>query len=394
MRTLYIDPISGIAGDMFLALMFDLGVDPDKVKAELAKLDLAGYDIDIHSEKRCGIAGTYLDITIDEKQAARTWSSIDTMLATSGLEIADQELARRIFRRLGEAEARVHGIDLERVHFHEVGAVDSIIDIVGGAIALNLLGVEQVLCAPLPLGQGNIRTDHGTYPLPAPATLEVLKGFPIRPDDTSLELVTPTGAVIAAEVATFVTMPEMVLAAIGHGLGTRDLKNRPNVLRGLLGDAEEVRATDDRATVIETHLDDGNPEWLGYLMEKLLAAGALDVAFTPLEMKKNRPGTRITVVCTPADRMTMETQLLRHTSAIGVRAYETRRRKLRRENREVQTDLGPITVKCLYDGSELVRVTPEFESCRNIAEATDRPLPEIYRIAERAADRFFQKTKD
>jgi uncharacterized protein (TIGR00299 family) protein len=394
MRTLYLDTIAGIAGDMFLALMFDLGVDPEIVKSELTKLNLDGYHIDIRSEKRCGIAGTYFDITIDENQPARTWQSIDQMIAEADLTKADKELARRIFKRLGEAEAKVHGVGLEQVHFHEVGAVDSIIDIVGAAIAVNRLGVEQILCAPLPLGQGTIKTDHGTYPLPAPATLEVLKGYPIRPDDSGLELVTPTGAAIAAELATFIAMPEMTIEAIGHGLGSRDMPERPNVLRGIIGDTAEVRAEDDRVTVIETHLDDGNPEWLGYLMEKLFTAGALDVAWTPLQMKKNRPGTRLAVICDPADRTTMERLILRDSSAIGVRAYETRRRKLQRENCEVRTELGTVQVKCLYDDDALVRVTPEFESCRQLAEQKQIPLPEVYRLAERAADELFNKGND
>jgi len=394
MRTLYLDPIAGIAGDMFLGLMFDLGVASKEVETELAKLDLADYEILISNQKRCGIAGTYFNITFSPDQPARTWQSIDMMIAESGLEPDDKALARRIFKRLGKAEAKIHGIELEKVHFHEVGAVDSIIDIVGAAIALNRLGVDQVLCAPLPLGQGSIKSAHGEYPLPAPATLEVLTGCPTRADDSGLELVTPTGAVIAAEIATFIAMPEMVIDKVGYGLGSRDMANRPNVLRGILGDSAEVRADDDTVTVIETHLDDCNPEWLGYLIDTLFAHGALDVAYTPLQMKKNRPGTRVTIISPVELAMKLEQLLLQNSSAIGVRRYETRRRKLRRECRTVPTAMGDVTVKCLFEGDKLVRITPEYESCRILAETNNRPLPEIYRLAERAADHLFNDQED
>lgn len=394
MKTLYLDTFSGISGDMFLGLMFDLGVDLKTIRQELGKLNLAGYDLTVRTEKRCGIAGSYVDISIADHQASRTWLDIDTLIANSDLEEKDQVLARRIFKRLGEAEAKIHGIDLNRVHFHEVGAVDSIIDIVGAAIALNRLGVEQVLCAPLPLGQGSIKSAHGEYPLPAPATLEVLSGSPTRSDDSGLELVTPTGAVIAAEISTFMPMPEMTIEKIGYGLGTRDMKDRPNVLRGIIADVEEFSSNHDTVSVIETHLDDCNPEWLGYLIDLLMAHGALDVAYTPLQMKKNRPGVRITVI-SPVDLAhEMEKQLLLQSSAIGVRRYETRRRKLQRESQTVMTHLGEVVVKCLYDGHKLVRITPEFESCRTIAEQSNRPLPDVYRLAERAADSLFENGKD
>ncbi|PLX99837.1 MAG: TIGR00299 family protein [Desulfuromonas sp.] len=394
MRTLYLDTFSGIAGDMFLGLMLDLGVDKETILTELNKLGLAGYTIAARIEKRCGIAGTYVDISYDEDQPARTWQSIDHMIADSDMEQLDKDLARRIFKRLGEAEAKIHGISLEKVHFHEVGAIDSIIDIVGAAIAINRLGVEQVFCSPLPLGLGSINSAHGTYPLPAPATLEVLSGFPVGTDDSSLELVTPTGAVIAVELATFVPMPEMVIEKIGYGLGTRDLQQRPNVLRGIIGDADEIGENFDSVSVIETHLDDCNPEWLGYLMNHLFENGALDVAYTPLQMKKNRPGIRVTVISPPEKELVLESNLLENSSAIGVRRYRTRRRKLGRKTEMVTTSLGDVALKCLYDDNKLVRVTPEYESCRQLAEQNKVPLPEVYRLAERAADHLFNDRGD
>jgi hypothetical protein len=385
MKKLYLDTFAGISGDMFLGLMFDLGVAEVYVREELKKLGLAGYELIVRSEKRCGIAGSFVDITIEKNQPSRTWLEIDQLIAESELSAKDRDLARRIFRRLGEAEAKIHGIKLEQVHFHEVGAVDSILDIVGAAIGLNRLGVEQVLCSPLPLGLGNIQTDHGVYPLPAPATLEVLRGCPTQPDSSGLELVTPTGAVIAAEIATFTQLPAMTIDRTGYGLGSRDMKDRPNALRGIIGEAT-TNTDSDTVTVLETHLDDCNPEWLGALMDQLMERGALDVAYSPLQMKKNRPGIKVTVISKIEEADTMEKLLLRHSSAIGVRSYETRRRKLHRENKQIDTPLGAATVKYLYDEGKLVRITPEYESCRKLALKNDRPLPEVYRLVERASD--------
>jgi uncharacterized protein (TIGR00299 family) protein len=394
MKILYLDTFAGISGDMFLGLMFDLGVEEEYVSAELNKLDLSGYRLSVRKEKRCGIAGSYVDITIKNDQPSRTWLQIDQLIAASSLKKRDRELACRIFRRLGEAEAKVHAVELNQVHFHEVGAVDSILDIVGAAIALNRLGVEQVICSPLPLGLGRIETDHGSYPLPAPATLEVLRGCPTQPDSSGLELVTPTGAVIAAEISTFAPLPAMMLNRTGYGLGSRNMADRPNALRGIIGQIETTDTHSDTVTVLETHLDDCNPEWLGALMEQLLDQGALDVAYSSIQMKKNRPGIKITVICAIESNDKMETLLLRESSAIGVRRYETARRKLQRENKTVDTPLGPVMVKCLYDRQNLIRVTPEYEMCRILSEQHHRPLPEVYRLAERAADNLFETEKD
>ncbi|MBE0500908.1 MAG: nickel pincer cofactor biosynthesis protein LarC [Desulfuromonadales bacterium] len=394
MKTLYLDAFSGISGDMFLGLMFDLGVEKRAVCSALGKLDLDGYSLDVRREKRCGLAGAFVDITIDAAQPFRTWLEIDALIAASGLAEKDRTLARRIFRRLGEAEAKIHAVELESVHFHEVGAVDSILDIVGAAIALNRLGIDQVLCSPLPIGLGTVQTEHGVYPLPAPATLEVLRGCPTFPDASGLELVTPTGAVIAAVVATFAPLPAMTIETIGYGLGRRNRQDRPNVLRGIIGEVTTSGADADRVSVLETHLDDCNPEWLGALMEQLLHQGALDVAYAPLQMKKNRPGIRVTVISKIETAETLEKLLLRHSSAIGVRRYETSRRKLQRENKEVTTPFGPAMVKCLYDGQELIRVTPEFSSCHELAQRNSRPLPEIYRLVERSADTLFKNEEE
>lgn len=393
MKTLWLDPISGISGDMMLGLLVDLGLDPRQLEMDLSKLSLDGYSLRSGRQSRMGITGTRLEVLTEEQHHHRTWAQIDAMIASSALEAETATLARRIFRRLGEAEARVHGVPLEQVHFHEVGAIDSIVDIVGSAIGLTRLGIERVVCAPLPLSYGRVQTAHGLFPLPAPATVEVLKGAPVVDAGSDRELVTPTGAAIAAEMASFGPLPAMRIEKTGYGVGGWQLPDRPNLLRGILGHSSEPAWCEtDRVSVIETHLDDANPEWLGSLMDELLAAGALDVAFAPLQMKKNRPGTALTLIAPPALADELSRRLLLSSSAIGVRRHEATRMKLRREGRTLETPLGQARVKLIYDGPRLVRVTPEFESCRVLAEHSGLPLPEVYRRVERSADSLFDNS--
>ena len=392
MTTLFLDTFSGISGDMMLGLLADLGVDPVAIEAQLAKLPISGYRIERRLEKRHGISGTRVEVICDEEaeQPARTWSGIDRMLADSPLEAPVREMARRIFRRLGEAEAKVHQVPLDRVHFHEVGAVDAIVDITGSAIGLHLLGVRDVLCSPLPLSSGMIHGAHGAMPLPAPATLQLLQGQPVRNAGSDRELVTPTGAAIAREVAQFGAMPEMTISRIGYGVGGWQLEDRPNLLRGIVGTRSIGEGCDDdTVTVIETHLDDSSPEWLGALADRLMDEGALDAAFTSLQMKKNRPGTALTVLARPHDAQRLAGVILTESSAIGVRLHEARRLKLRREQAEVQTPCGTATVKLIFHGERLLRIAPEFDSCRRLAEGTRRPLPEVYQLVTSTANRRF-----
>ena len=390
MKTLYLDTFSGISGDMFLGLMIDLGVDPAAIEAELKKLPVSGWQLEYRREKRQGIEGTRLVVACAEEKHHRTWADIDRMLVECALLPAVKELARRIFHRIGVAEARVHGVPLEKVHFHEVGALDSIVDIVGAAAGLRLLGAREIVCSPLPLSRGMIATAHGAFPLPAPATVAILEGLPVTDGHSEFELVTPTGAAIAAEIAVFGPLPAMTLANVGYGVGGRQLPDRPNLLRGMLGKPAATTET-DRVAVLETHLDDANPEWLGTLMERLMAAGAHDVGYGPLQMKKNRPGQRVTVIAPPELASSLASLLMRESSAIGVRCHETMRYKLRREKRNLATPLGEAKVKLLFDGDELIRITPEHDSCRELAQKSDRPLPEVYRIVERAADKLFDR---
>lgn len=391
MKILYLDPFAGVSGDMFLGLLVDLGVPLAVLEEALAALPVGGWRLSAARERRQGIAGTRLLVDCAETHHHRTWQDIDRMLAASALPAETAALARRIFRRIGTAEARVHGIALEEVHFHEVGALDSIVDIVGAAAGLLALGVDEVICAPLPLNQGFVHCAHGTFPLPAPATVEILQGVPVIDGRCASELVTPTGAAIAAEIARFGPLPAMRLLRGGYGVGTRQLDDRPNLLRGILGEGCAADGERDQVEVLETHLDDSNPEWLGALMEDLLAAGALDVAFHPLQMKKNRPGVGVRVIAAPADGAALAERLLRECSAIGVRRSLSERYKLEREAAQVETPLGSAAVKLLRRGGKLLRVSAEYESCRRLAQASGRPLPEVYRLVERAADALFKE---
>ena len=389
---LYLDPFAGASGDMFLGLLVDLGVEPEQIEAQLRCLPLGGWRLAWQREKRRGIEGCRALVSVNEEPQHRSWRVIDQILATSSLAAPVSELARRIFHRLAVAEGKVHGVAAAEVHFHEVGALDSIVDIVGVAAGLVALAPSRVVCGALPFAPGVMLSAHGRYPLPAPATLELLRGWPHRPDASDSELLTPTGAAIIAEVASFGAFPAMTLEQVGYGVGSRDPAERPNLLRGCLG---RVASPDgrDKVAVIESHMDDSTPELLGYLSERLFAAGALDVCYSPLQMKKNRPGTRLTVVARPAEQEQLARLILRESSAIGVRLSESERLKLRREAGVVSTDYGEAVVKLIFEGEELLRITPEFESCRTLAVATARPLAEIYKFVEQAAaEKYLQPT--
>jgi len=390
MTTLYLDTFSGISGDMTLGLLVDLGIVLDNLQAELGKLPVNGYRLEQRQEKRHGIGGTRIEVVCDDEQKSRAWSEIDVMIAQSTLAAPVKDTARRIFRCLGEAEAHVHQVDLDEVHFHEVGAVDAIVDIVGSAIGLHLLGIQRVICAPLPMSRGMTKGSHGSIPLPAPATLQILSGLPVRNAGSDRELVTPTGAAIAATVARFGPMPEMAIARIGYGVGGWELEDRPNLLRGILGHPVLASGLEhDLVTVIESHLDDSSPEWLGSLIDRLMDEGALDAALAPLQMKKNRLGSRLTVVAKPHDAANLARTILLESSAIGVRMHETRRMKLRRQSATVRTNLGDAEVKLIYEAERLLRITPEHASCQQLAKASGRPLPDVFRIVTATANRQY-----
>ncbi len=386
MRTLYLDTFSGISGDMFLGLLLDLGLPLSQLEKELAKLPLTGYQLSLSREQRHGIEGCHLQVVHEESHHHRSWSSIDKMLAGSGLAAPISSLTRKFFRRLAEAESKVHGIDIDQVRFHEVGAVDAIVDLTGAAIGLQLLGIEKLLCAPLPLSRGMSRCAHGALPLPAPATLELLQGLPIVDSNCDKELVTPTGATIVAELAEFSPLPAMTIERSGYGVGGWQLEDRPNLLRGIIGTTAPsgVEQT-DQVQLLETHIDDSTPEQLGYLLDLLLAAGSLDVGYSPLQMKKNRPGVCLTLVCRPQQAAELAAIIMRQSSAIGVRSSPCQRYKLARRTATIATDNGSARVKLLYEGEQFLRLSAEYEDCCTLAKASGRPLQQIFRQVENAA---------
>jgi pyridinium-3,5-bisthiocarboxylic acid mononucleotide nickel chelatase len=401
MKLLYIDCFAGVSGDMFLGALLDLGVSEKALRSELAKLKLPGFTVATRRVVKQNISATKFDCIESapalHRSAATTHShdhrgftEIAQMITGSELSEDVKRRAVSTFRRLGEAEAHIHGVPLEKIHFHEIGAVDSIVDIVGACIALEILGVKEVQASLPPLGSGFVETAHGKFPVPAPATLELLKGLPTRPSNEPVELTTPTGAALLAEFCTkFGTLPSMRIEKIGYGAGTRDLEKSPNVLRVVLGESQEKsqrRADVDTIAVIETNIDDMNPQLFGDVMERLLAAGALDVYLTPVQMKKNRPGTLVTMLCEVGDVDRMAELLLTHTTSFGLRIYEAQRRKLSREIVKVATKFGEIEVKIGRLTGKIVSRSPEFESCKRAAAKAGVGAKEVYEEVVRSLE--------
>ena len=418
MKTLYLDIFSGISGDMFLGAMIDLGVDATALEAELAKLNLDGYQLHVGRKTKSNIEGVKFDVHLLPVKGGehshehghshshshddngghsheRNFADIQSLINASALSAWVKEKSIAVFRRVAVAEGKVHGMPPDEVHFHEVGAVDSIVDIVGGCIALELLDKPRVLAAPVTEGTGWVDCAHGRFPVPTAATLEILgaRGIIVNQCDEPHELVTPTGAALLAEFAeSFELMRGVTPERIGYGLGTRDMNTRPNVLRAVLGQAEaatEAKPLDwerDTVTVIETNLDDINAEHLGHFVETALEAGALDVFHTSVQMKKNRPGVLLTVLCAEADADRFSEMILRETTALGVRRHAADRRKLRREVVTVETPLGQVRVKLGRLNGELVQAAPEYESCRDVAAKAGVPLKAVYAAAQKALE--------
>ncbi|MCX8044951.1 MAG: nickel pincer cofactor biosynthesis protein LarC [Desulfobacterota bacterium] len=377
MSILFFDCFAGISGDMTLAALIDLGVPVRYLKQELKKLPLQGYSMQIHTEERMGVSGKKVTVKLAAAHHHRTLSDIQRMLNRSVLDTTVKDHSLHIFSRIAQAEAEVHHTTPDAVHFHEVGAVDSIIDIVGTAIAMQYLGIQTCSSTPLPLGRGFVTCHHGTLPLPAPATVLLLKGIPVYDAGIEGELVTPTGAAIISHyVQRFDGMPAMTIRACGYGVGHRTLPDRPNMLRLMLGDASEAFTTDE-VVVLETNIDDMNPEYAGYVMERLLAAGALDVMFVPAYMKKNRPGIVLSVICAEHTRQKMLHILFQETTTAGVRSCRMQRSVLPRREEVVMTRFGAIQVKVIT-GPDGERIVPEFEACRRAAQHHNVPLRDVY----------------
>jgi pyridinium-3,5-bisthiocarboxylic acid mononucleotide nickel chelatase len=389
MNILYLDAFAGISGDMTVGGLLALGLPLAHLQETLAQLPLRGYHVSATPRHVNGIGAIKFDVHVDHAAADhhhthRAFTDIRAMIETSALPVRVKDSAIAIFTKLAEAEGRVHGMPAEQVTFHEVGAVDSIIDIVGTAIGMAYFSIDRVYVSALPLGSGIVHSQHGPLPVPPPATVELLGGFTTRLGDGEGELVTPTGAAIVATMATPESVPDLRIQRVGYGAGQRVLHDRPNLLRLVLAQAAQT-AGQDELMVIETNIDDLNPELYEHVMERLFAAGARDVYLTPVHMKKNRPGTLLSVLCAEAERQPLANIVLSETSAIGLRYYPVRRLVLERKIITVATPYGDVRVKIALDPSGNHNVAPEYEDCRRIAAERSVPLKLVYQAAIAAA---------
>ena len=398
MKVAYFDCIAGISGDMTLGALIDAGVDFETLKGELSKLPLERFDIDLEEIETHGIHAMRVIVTAPSASVIRTYASIRALLDDADLPPEALQIAQRIFRKLAEAEARVHRKEVDLVTFHEVGAVDSIVDITGTALGLAMLGIERTFASPVPTGLGMAKTEHGAMPIPAPAVVELLRGAPLYSMGVPVELVTPTGAaILAAMVEGYGEIPAMRIDAVGYGAGTQKLEF-PNVLRIMVGDEEPTASAAHAAAgrtgeiVLETNVDDLNPELYEYILEQLLAAGAQDAWLTPIVMKKSRPAVTLSVLCSPRHEETIEGILFRETGTLGIRAGAVTKRALEREMVKVETSHGPVAVKIGTFEGRRVTVAPEYEDCARVARDAGVPAREIYEEAVRLVREELGKT--
>jgi len=378
MKTLYFDCFAGASGDMILGAMVAAGVDQDVLRQQLSLLNVDGFNINFETVDRSGLSATYARVETAHEHTHRHLSDIEKIIDSSKVSNAAKKLAIQIFTRLAEAEARVHNEPIDHVHFHEVGALDAIVDIVGAAICFDLLKIDRFVCSPLHVGSGTIQMAHGRFPVPPPAVAELLKGVPFYSTDIQGELLTPTGAAIITTVCKeFGPIPQMTSDVTGYGAGTREYEDFPNVLRVMVGETEADVALDERLWMIETNIDDMSPQLLGHVMDRAFELGALDCYFTPVQMKKNRPGVLLSVLCERTSKETLMKLLFTETTTLGVRSYEVRRRALRRSMVRVETQYGPIDVKVAHLNGRVVNEMPEFDQVRAAAKKAGIPVKEV-----------------
>jgi len=391
MLTAYFDCFSGISGDMTLGALVDLGVPVEWLGENLRNLPLSGFELSAASVNKGGIQAVDVRVEVKDTETCRNYAGIKDLIENSDLNERVKALSGEMFRRIGEAEARVHGCALDKVHFHEVGGIDAIVDIVGTALGIDTLGIERVVSAHVPVGGGTVTCSHGELPVPAPATCEILENVPVYGGGET-ELTTPTGAAIIKTLAVeFGPLPEMKIQKTGYGSGKRQTGDRPNLLRILLGETggSSELFVNDRIIVVETNIDDMSPEICGYVMDKLFADGALDVVLMPVFMKKNRPGTLLQVLCVDQNKNKIIKRILSETSSIGLRYYSVERCLLQREAIAVETPWGKMAAKKIRRPEGKTELVPEYEACCRVADENGIPIREVYDTLTKimAADR-------
>lgn len=391
MRIGYLDCFAGVSGDMILGALVDAGYSLPALRKALRAVDLPPFRLKAERVNRSGIAATLLHVVPSGKPSARGWRDLDRLLARSGLALSVKTASRKVLRRLGEAEAKVHGIPIEKVHFHEVGAVDTLVDIVGTVAALESLGIRKVFASAVNVGSGTMEGSHGLHPVPAPAALELLKGIPVRGSIPAVETATPTGAALLAGLAEgFGQMPPMSVESIGYGAGSRGIRERPNVLRVLIGETVPSEGS-ETVVKIETNIDDMDPRLYENAMGACLAAGALDVWLAPIQMKKGRPGVLLSALADESHAHPVAEAILRETTSLGVRTARMERRTLARETRTVKTEYGTARIKIGTGRGRIVTVQPEYEDVRRLASRSGVPVKNVLASAQAAARRLIAK---
>jgi hypothetical protein len=390
----YFDCFSGISGDMTLGALIDLGVPPGWLQDELTRLPLTGFQLSVTPVVRSGISANRVNVEVHDSKKSRDFKEIRSLLEDCPLSETVKSNSLNIFEKIARAEAGIHGCSLEDVHFHELGGIDAMVDIVGSALCLEKLGINKITASKLPLGSGFVDCQHGKLPIPAPATIEILKDVPVYGTEATSELVTPTGAAIIASLAdSFGLLPEMSVKKTGYGAGQRELQDRPNLLRIITGAPvglkKKLKDTlqIDQIIILETCIDDMNPEFFGFLMERIFEDGALDVYWIPVHMKKNRPGTMVQVLCKEDRKDNLIRRLLAETTSLGIRYYRAHRQLLARDQLTITTTFGEIRVKRIKDPEGSIRLIPEYEACKEIALRKKIPLRVVYdTIAREAAE--------
>lgn len=386
MKIAYFDCFSGISGDMVLGAFLDAGLKLESLKKELKKLPLKNYQIQAEAVQKAGIGAIKVDIQAEEKGIVRTWTNVRNLIEDSKLSADQKKKCTEVFLKIASAEAKIHRRDIDQVHFHEVGAVDSILDVAGAVIGLSLLNIDVVYSSSLPTGMGYKKTEHGMIPIPAPATLEILKDVPLYSRGITAELVTPTGAAIIKTFAkSFGEMPPMKLTSVGYGAGSQDLEI-PNVLRVVIGESLSTEEYDEKS-VIETNIDDSNPEFSAYIMDKLLEAGAADVWLTPIYMKKSRLGLKFSVLSPKGAEDKIMKTLFEETNTLGVRISRQFRRTVIRKEIEVKSKYGKAKVKIGFLEGKAITISPEYEDCAKLAKDADVPIKAVYEAVKKAAEK-------